>query len=312
MAAPASSAPGLRVLACGLPDAAATALRPPLADAGIAVEPHQDPDTLAAAPQALQADAWLLALPNADAALAWPALLPAALHTAVLLLLPQPGADDAARLAAVGVQDLLPQAEATPARLALALRLAVARKRLETATRRAYATDLATGLPNHAQLLEHMTHLLALREREPAPMALIVLRLQGLAQTAAALGPEAAQVLRRKAAVRLRAGLRASDVVASLGADAFAVLLAWMDAPADAERVLAKLVQSLAQPFTVTGRPQALAVSAGLAHHPDHGRQADALLHRALAQAASMAAVGGSLPAQAADRGPDAAANDEG
>ena len=62
-------------------------------------------------------------------------------------------------------------------------------------------------------------------------MALIVLRIGGLARTAEQLGAEAANVLRRKAAVRLRAGLRASDVVASIGNDAFAVLLAWMDAP---------------------------------------------------------------------------------
>ena len=299
----------LRVLACGLPAAVADSL----AAQGIgAPQCFGSPEALAAAPQAREADAWVLAFPDAASALAWPALLPAALHTAVVLLLPR--VDDAAvqDLAAAGVQDLLPLPEAAPARLALALRLAVARKRLEVATRKAYATDLATGLPNHPQLLEHMSHLLALREREPAPMALIVLRLQGLAQTAAALGPESANVLRRKAAVRLRAGLRASDVVASIGADAFAVLLAWMDAPADATRVMAKMAQALAEPFSVAGRAQTLAIGAGLALSPEHGRRADELLHRALAQAASMAAVGAVQPARAADRGPDAAANDEG
>ena len=56
---------------------------------------------------------------------------------------------------------------------ALALRQAVERKRLDAAARRAYSTDLATGLPNHGQLMEHMNHLLALREREPAVMALL-------------------------------------------------------------------------------------------------------------------------------------------
>ena len=124
-----------------------------------------------------------------------------------------------------------------------ALRLAVERKRLDRAARKAYATDLSTGLPNHAQLLEHMTHLLALREREPAPMALLVLRIEGLSTAEAALGAEAANVLRRKVAVRLRAGLRASDVVAALGADSFAVLLAWIDTPADGQRVADKLIQ---------------------------------------------------------------------
>jgi GGDEF domain-containing protein len=91
------------------------------------------------------------------------------------------------------------------------------RKRLEQAARNAYATDLATGLPHQAQLLEHMTQLLALREREPAPMVLLVLRIEGLASGRGALGAEAANILRRKVAVRLRGGLRASDVVASIG-----------------------------------------------------------------------------------------------
>jgi GGDEF domain-containing protein len=87
-----------------------------------------------------------------------------------------------------------------------------------------------------------MTHLLALREREPAPMAVIALRIEGLSGVAASLGRESANVLRRKVAVRLRASLRASDVVASIGNDAFVVLLAWIDSPADGERVAGKLV----------------------------------------------------------------------
>ena len=130
-----------------------------------------------------------------------------------------------------------PRAQPTPTRWRVCCAWRSSASALERAARKAYATDLATGLPNHAQLLEHMTHLLALREREPAPMALLVLRIEGLSTTEAALGAEAANVLRRKVAVRLRAGLRASDVVASIGADAFAVLLAWIDAPADGMRV---------------------------------------------------------------------------
>ena len=155
-----------------------------------------------------------------------------------------------------------------------------------------------------------MSHLLALREREPAPMALIVLRVEGLARAGAALGAEAANVLRRKAAVRLRAGLRASDVVASIGTDAFAVLLAWIDSPQDGERVARKLAQSLAEPYSVAGRAQTLAVSAGLASYPEHGKDADALLRRALGQASAAATFGAAGGTGAADRGPDAAAND--
>jgi diguanylate cyclase len=297
----------LRVLSCGL---SAVPPTEPLAFGAVAWQACESPAALASLHARARADAWVLGAATAATLADWPALLPAALDTALLLVLPESELPGALPLLAAGVQDLLPAEGLGDAALVRAVRLAVERKRLETATRKAYATDLATGLPNHSQLLEHMTHLLALREREPAPMALIVLRVQGLARTETALGAEAAQVLRRKAAVRLRAGLRASDVVASIGPDSFAVLLAWIDAPGDGERVAAKLALALAEPFSVTGRPQQLEVSAGLASYPAHGKEAQALFQRALGQAASrLSAIGGG---HSADRGPDAAANDDG
>ena len=238
----------------------------------------------------------------ADALAGWPSLSQAVLDAAVVMLLPDLTPPLAARLVQAGVQDLLPTAGTGD--LGRVLRLAVERKRLERTARKAHATDLGTGLPNHAQLLEHMTHLLALREREPAPMALLVLRVEGLSGTALALGSEAAHVLRRKLAVRLRAALRASDVVAAIAHDAFAVLLAWIDAPADAMRVADKLRHALQQPIAVAGQAQAVSVAVGLSQYPEHGRQAGELLHRALGQAGAAAAA---LP----ERGRAAAANDE-
>ena len=215
----------------------------------------------------------------------------------------------ATRLLQMGVQDVIPPADSGT--LARALPLAIERKQLEKAARKAYATDLSTGLPNHMQLLEHVTHLVALRAREPAPMALIVLRIEGLGAMAEIFGAESANVLRRKVAVRLRSGLRASDVVASIGADTFAVLLAWIDSPVEGSRVAGKLAQSLTQPFKVTGRDCSVKVSAGIALFPSQAQDAEALLRRALGQAASMATQGTSGVAQAADRGAHAAANDE-
>jgi diguanylate cyclase (GGDEF)-like protein len=252
----------------------------------------------------------LARVPAADL-LAWSALSHAVLDSAVVALLAQPP-DEAtqSQLLERGVQDIVVSGEAPADALRRRLEVAVQRKSLDRTARKAFATDLATGLPNHGQLLEHMTHLLALREREPAPMAVIALRIDGLARARQSLGVESANVLRRKVAVRLRASLRASDVVASIGNDAFVVLLAWTDAPADGERVAAKLVQSLRQPFSVAGSDVALGVDAGLALYPEHGKSADALLRRALGQAASRASMGGEGSAQRVERGLDAAAND--
>lgn len=247
------------------------------------------------------------------AAAAWPGLAQTVLNVAVVLVASAPVTPaEVVRLLAEGVQDVVPEAQAVqPDALARAVRQAVERKRIERDARKAYATDLATGLPNHAQLVEHMSHLLALREREPAPMAVLALRLEGLVTTETRLGRESANVLRRKVAVRLRAGVRASDVVASLGIDGFAVLLSAIEEPAHAQRVAQKLVVALQQPFTVAGHHVGVAVAVGTALYPSDGRQADPLLRKASGLAAMAPAVGRAGFVTAADGQMPQAANDD-
>jgi diguanylate cyclase (GGDEF)-like protein len=181
------------------------------------------------------------------------------------------------------------------------LRVAVERRRIDRQARQAYATDLATGLPHRQQLVEHMSHLIALRERQPAPMAVLVLRIEGIELAGARLGREAANVLRRKIAVRLRAGVRSSDVVAALGDDSYAVLLAALLAPGDAAHVGAKLLTSLRTPFQIAGQEVAVATALGIALHLQDGAQPEALLARASALAASAHAEGRHSAAAAND-----------
>lgn len=191
-----------------------------------------------------------------------------------------------------GAQDVLLRAELGLPTLGLRLRGAIQRKRDERDARTAYATDLETGLPHQQQFIEHVSQLLALREREPAPMAVLVVRVEGLATTEARLGREAANTLRRKVGVRLRAGVRASDVVASLGDDGFAILLGSMLSPDDAARVGAKLSKALLEPFKVGGENVAIAIAIGIAQYPHDASQPDALLRRAIGLAASTVAHG--------------------
>ncbi len=254
---------------------------------------------------------WCAETPAALRALAArPDLTQTAFDTALVVLAGE--ADEALEneLLGCGVEALL-LAEHRAA-LPRSLRHAVLRKRLERAARTAYATDLATGLPHQAQLLEHMTQLLALREREPAPMVLLVLRIDGFGAAAARLGGESGNVLRRKVAVRLRSALRASDVVAAIGPDAFGVLLGRLESRSDGERVAGKLVRTLQQPVTVAGQPCTVTAAVGLALYPDHGKDANTLLQRASAQAGSVATLGQAGFAVRTDRsGNSAAANDE-
>lgn len=212
-----------------------------------------------------------------------------------------------------GAQDVLGPDELKSPALARRARAAIERHRLGRASRNAYATDLATGLPHQQQLIEHMSHLLALREREPAPMAALVLRIEGFATTEARLGVEAADALRRKIAVRLRAAVRASDVVAAIDDATFAVLLGSLLAPVDAERVGAKLAQLLIEPFSVRGGAIAVAVAIGIGQYPEDGTQPDVLLRKAIGMALDTPAQGRVGMANFEETGarPASAANDE-
>jgi diguanylate cyclase (GGDEF)-like protein len=240
-------------------------------------------------------DAVVIAARTVDARklLAWPALSQAASEPALLVLTTDaPGSELATLLVRKGAQDVLPLAIDAVDALPRALRLAIERKAQDRLARKAYATDLMTGLPNQSQLIEHANQLIALREREPAPMALLTLRVEGLASVEARLGSESANVLRRKIAVRLRVGVRASDVVASLSADSFAVLLPKFQDPQDAERVASKLCAALHPPFAIAGSDVAIAVACGVAHYPQDGKDATLLLRRATGLAASAQAQG--------------------
>ena len=211
----------------------------------------------------------------------------------VPVLLVAPFADVSASLdyLRLGVQDWLRPEELLAGKLAPRLRVAVERKLRERDARKAYSTDLETGLPHQQQLVEHMSHLLALRERQPSPMAVLVFRIEGLASVEARYGREASNVLRRKVAVRLRAGVRASDVVASIGDDSYGVLLAAMLSPGDAKVVGEKLLLSLQAAFKVTSYDIWLAAALGVAIFPEDGSQPDVLLRRAVSRAASSPAV---------------------
>jgi diguanylate cyclase (GGDEF)-like protein len=213
-------------------------------------------------------------------------------ETAVLVVLANLDAAAAMAWQQRGVQDVLLRRELVEATLALRLRGAIQRKRIERDARTAYATDLETGLPHQQQFIEHVSQLLALREREPAPMAVLALRIEGLATTEARMGRDAANALRRKVGVRLRAGVRASDVVASLGDEGFAVLLGSILSPADAVRVGEKLIKALLAPFKVAGQDVAVATALGIAQYPQDGAQPDVLLRRAVGLAAATPAQG--------------------
>jgi len=238
------------------------------------------------------ADTLLLYLPSGLNAqpIAWSALSAACADVAVVVVTEEIDSTTHQRLLTTGVQDIVLTADAVS--LPQRVRLSVERWRLGQDARKAYATDLGTGLPNRQQLLEHMSQLLALREREPKPVSVLVFRVDGLQGVESGHGQESANVVRRKVAVRLRAGVRASDVVASLGMDIFAVMLPSTETAEDAQRVVDKLLRSVREPFKLAGSSVGVSAHVGVAQYPQDGKQPDDLLRHASA-AALLGAYGG-------------------
>ncbi|MBC7955502.1 MAG: GGDEF domain-containing protein [Cytophagales bacterium] len=288
----------LRVVWVGLPDTTPGESAFCLPDGGpwgpFVAESLTGLDSLASV--APGADVVLLYLPGgAQAApIAWAALSAACAEAAVLVVTDAMDAATQQRLLTTGVQDVVLQADAVS--LAQRVRLAAQRKRVDSEARKAYATDLGTGLPNRQQLIEHMSQILALREREPKPVSVLVFRIDGLQGVEAGHGHEAVNVVRRKVAVRLRAGVRSSDVVASLGTDVFAVLLPSTESPTDAQHVIDKLMRSVREPFKVAGADVPISAHVGLAQFPQDGKQPDQLLRHA-SSAALLGAYGMQTPA---------------
>ncbi|MEO7151048.1 MAG: GGDEF domain-containing protein [Burkholderiaceae bacterium] len=270
-------------------DAEAGAFKPPPAPfqaSGFSSIELQRIDSLPAwAAQSARADAAVFSLAAGPVAqlLEWPSFASACAEFAVVTLVPAIDETSALRLLEAGVQDVVVQSDA--ASLASRIVLAIARKRIEGDAVKARATDLMTGLPDRRQLIEHMSQMLALREREPAPVSVLALRIDGLPAVQLAHGLEAANVIRRKVAVRLRAGVRASDVVAAIGPDVFGIFLPSTESPTDASRVAAKLTQALRGPFRVAGSSVGISARVGIAQFPQDGAQPAALLRHASAAA---------------------------
>jgi len=233
-------------------------------------------------------------------------------RAALVVVVVEPDAEHATGWLRQGADDVIGRDELLGAAGPRRLRFAVERRRRRDLDGNAYSADPGTGLPHRQQLVEHLSQLLALREREPAPMAVLALRIEGLARRGGAEAVEVA-TLRRKIAVRLRVGVRASDVVAAIDDDAFAVLLGSIVAAEDAERVAAKLVASLLAPFSVAAIDRHVAVAFGIARYPHDGQEAERLLRRALALAAAAPAAAHAGPAATLDGagGERAAANDD-
>lgn len=145
--------------------------------------------------------------------------------------------------------------------------------------------DVLTGLPNHFALEEQLGRVLARAQREGRVVAIGSLDLDDFKPINDAWGHEAGDILLQEVARRLRARLRASDLLARPGGDEFVVVFDGLEEPTAIEHLtvaLTRLHEAVESPVEVgPGHMAEVGMSMGLALYPVDGDSADALLRQA-------------------------------
>ncbi|ADV68829.1 EAL domain-containing protein [Deinococcus maricopensis] len=146
--------------------------------------------------------------------------------------------------------------------------------------------DALTGLANRAHFHAEVER--ALAERGESAIAVLFIDLDRFKHINDTLGHDVGDELLREVARRLRANVRAADLVARMGGDEFTLLLRDLHDERDAERVARKLLTALTGAFELRGQRLFVTASIGVALAPRDGldvttlqKHADIAMYRA-------------------------------
>jgi diguanylate cyclase len=137
--------------------------------------------------------------------------------------------------------------------------------------------DALTGLPNRSLLNRRAERAL----RGDASAAMLLIDLDRFKEVNDTLGHDYGDGLLVEVSERLGGALRHGDTLARLGGDEFAVLIDGAPDRAAVIEVAGRLQDALRRPFALRGVAVELEASIGVAHYPEHGTTAGALLQRA-------------------------------
>jgi diguanylate cyclase (GGDEF)-like protein len=142
--------------------------------------------------------------------------------------------------------------------------------------------DSLTDLPNRRLFLEVVRQALTHAARDQGRLAIVLINLDRFKELNDTFGHEAGDALLVAIAMRLRQGVRRSDLVARMGGDEFAVLLDGLGCD-EAQRLAEALLRQLIdEPYPVAEQGKwHLSASIGLACFPDHGLEPKVLLRAA-------------------------------
>jgi diguanylate cyclase (GGDEF)-like protein len=155
------------------------------------------------------------------------------------------------------------------------------RKELQERVWRQANFDPLTGIPNRLLFLDRLQQALDRARREKYHVALFFLDLDRFKEVNDTLGHEAGDELLRETARRLSRILRKTDTVARMGGDEFTVIMPRIVEPPTVSAVASRILDALAEPFTLPGGEGRISGSIGIAFFPEDGEEIATLLQHA-------------------------------
>ncbi len=152
------------------------------------------------------------------------------------------------------------------------------RMRYESQLERQANYDTLTALPNRNLFHDRLDQALTYAHRHDSGLAVLLIDLDRFKNINDSLGHTAGDILLQDVATRIAGCVREGDTVARLGGDEFVAILSEIAAEEDTTAVTRKILEALAEPFTIEGRELHVTGSIGIALHPKDGDDAETLL----------------------------------
>jgi len=156
------------------------------------------------------------------------------------------------------------------------------RKRQQERTEGLAFYDALTGLPNRTLFSDRVDQALLAAQRSGGMVAVCCMDLNDFKPINDLYGHLAGDEVLAATAFRLQASLRAHDTVARLGGDEFGLLLGGLHSAQEADGLLARLLDVVAQPKELSsGEIVNVTASLGVALYPEAGSDFETLMNHA-------------------------------
>lgn len=155
------------------------------------------------------------------------------------------------------------------------------RKALELKLEKYANYDELTGLPNRRLFFERLERLVLESKRDKSKFALLFLDLDGFKEINDTYGHETGDGVLVEVGKRMLTCVRESDTVARMGGDEFTLIIRHIVDQESAEKIVAKIHQSLSEVMHINDHECNVNSSIGVALYPDNGKDNDTLLKNA-------------------------------